>query len=56
MNDYEKPGAFYLGRVVDPATSQVRPELLLYDSAQPRSTASRASGSTPPPPANVIGG
>lgn len=30
--DFEKLGAFYLGRVVDPATGEVRPEPLLYDS------------------------
>lgn len=32
MPDYEKLGAFYLGKVVDPATSQPTDELLLYDS------------------------
>ncbi|GMU65872.1 MAG: hypothetical protein AMXMBFR36_21460 [Acidobacteriota bacterium] len=30
--DFEKLGAFYLGRVVDPASAEVRPEPLLYDS------------------------
>lgn len=30
--DYEKLGAFYLGRTVDAATGQVSPEPLLYDS------------------------
>ncbi|MFW8625669.1 helicase HerA domain-containing protein [Deinococcus sp. ME38] len=33
MQDYEKLGAFYLGRAVDPATNQPTDELLLYDSA-----------------------
>ncbi len=32
MTDYEKLGAFYLGRMVDPETSNVRDELLLYDA------------------------
>jgi hypothetical protein len=32
MHDFEKLGAFYLGRTVDPATGTVRPEPLLYDS------------------------
>jgi hypothetical protein len=32
MTDYEKLGAFYLGRTVDPDTSDVRDELLLYDA------------------------
>ncbi|WP_309570011.1 helicase HerA domain-containing protein, partial [Deinococcus sp.] len=32
MPDYEKLGAFYLGKVVDPATNQPTDELLLYDS------------------------
>jgi hypothetical protein len=32
MTDYEKLGAFYLGKTVDPETSDVRDELLLYDS------------------------
>jgi hypothetical protein len=31
-NDYEKLGAFYLGREYDPATSALKPELVLYDS------------------------
>ena len=30
--DFEKLGAFYLGRAVDPATDAPRPEPLLYDS------------------------
>ena len=30
--DYEKLGAFYLGKVVDPQTMQASDELLLYDS------------------------
>ncbi|MCB9724404.1 MAG: DUF87 domain-containing protein [Spirochaetaceae bacterium] len=30
--DYEKLGAFYLGRPVDPATGEDRPEPLLYDA------------------------
>lgn len=33
MQDYEKLGAFYLGRAVDPKTNQPTDELLLYDSA-----------------------
>ncbi|WP_291431689.1 DUF87 domain-containing protein [Deinococcus sp.] len=33
MQDYEKLGAFYLGRTVDPNTNQPTDELLLYDSA-----------------------
>lgn len=32
MPDYEKLGAFYLGKVVDPATNQPTSDLLLYDS------------------------
>jgi hypothetical protein len=32
MTDYEKLGAFYLGRTVDPESSDVRDELLLYDA------------------------
>ncbi|MBP7830928.1 MAG: ATP-binding protein [Kiritimatiellae bacterium] len=32
MQDYEKLGAFYLGKVFDPAAGSVRDELLLYDS------------------------
>lgn len=32
MQDFEKLGAFYLGKVVDPATNQMGEELLLYDS------------------------
>ena len=32
MQDYEKLGAFYLGRPVDPATGETEPEPLLYDS------------------------
>lgn len=32
MQDYEKLGAFYLGRAVDPNTNQPTDELLLYDS------------------------
>ncbi len=32
MPDYEKLGAFYLGKVVDPATNQPTDDLLLYDS------------------------
>jgi hypothetical protein len=32
MNDFEKLGAFYLGRVFDPQSSQAKDELLLYDS------------------------
>ncbi|GHF50191.1 Skp family chaperone for outer membrane proteins [Deinococcus metalli] len=32
MPDYEKLGAFYLGKVVDPATNTATDELLLYDS------------------------
>jgi hypothetical protein len=31
-NDYEKLGAFYLGREYDPATSALKQELVLYDS------------------------
>lgn len=32
MTDFEKLGAFYIGRPVDPATHDTRPEPLLYDS------------------------
>ncbi|MEA3412168.1 MAG: ATP-binding protein [Pseudomonadota bacterium] len=32
MKEFEKLGAFYLGRVVDPPTGEVRDDLLLYDS------------------------
>jgi DNA helicase HerA-like ATPase len=32
MQDYEKLGAFYLGRVCDPATRKSDGELVLYDS------------------------
>jgi hypothetical protein len=32
MQDYEKLGAFYLGKVVDPTTGKVGDEPLLYDS------------------------
>ncbi len=32
MNDFEKLGLFYLGRAVDPATRQTRPEPFLLDS------------------------
>ena len=32
MTDYEKLGAFYLGRTVDPESFDVRDELLLYDA------------------------
>jgi len=32
MTDYEKLGAFYLGRLIDPASSEIRDEILLYDA------------------------
>ncbi len=32
MQDFEKLGTFYLGRMVDPATKKPQDELLLYDS------------------------
>jgi hypothetical protein len=32
VNDYEKLGAFYLGRVFDPARGQPTPEVVLYDA------------------------
>jgi len=32
MMDYEKLGAFYLGRMVDPDSSETRDEILLYDA------------------------
>ncbi|HOW98533.1 MAG TPA: DUF87 domain-containing protein, partial [Kiritimatiellia bacterium] len=32
MQDFEKLGAFYLGKVFDAAAGSVRDELLLYDS------------------------
>jgi hypothetical protein len=32
MHPYERLGAFYLGRLIDPATGETRPDLLLYDS------------------------
>ncbi len=34
--DYEKLGAFYLGKVFDTATGKTTDELLLYDSQGPR--------------------
>ena len=33
MQDYEKLGVFYLGRLFDPAAGKSRDELLLYDSS-----------------------
>src|SRR5262245_43170637 len=33
MEDYEKLGAFYLGKPYDLATAAIKPGLLLYDSA-----------------------
>jgi len=32
MTDYEKLGAFYLGRAIDPEAPEIRDELLLYDA------------------------
>ena len=32
MQDYEKPGVFYLGRVYDPARGKAADDLILYDS------------------------
>jgi DNA helicase HerA-like ATPase len=32
MQVFEKLGSFYLGRLFDPTTQSVRPELLLYDA------------------------
>jgi len=32
MQDFEKLGAFYLGRIFDMSAGEVRDELLLYDS------------------------